>query len=293
MSHNSILIFAAIAAVIAVALVAFAKNLSKGFKSISKKNNYFLLLISVLNAIIAFGVTYATSDLFVIFWLLCLVFLVFGIVNLMITHSKFSPWPGEKKYEVIFGEIFFSIAVMLFVNVLFSLLQYYLKDKSFLFYPMLLSALAVILPLFFYYTFEAAINIPATDFHVWQYPVLKRIDPPDEGPNENLLVIGLNIPKRMLEKKTVFRAKAPENIILGELFYHFINEYNDGKSESPIQYLDEYKKPIVWWFRLKRKWYQFNRVLDPSKRVRDNFIKENSVIICEQLIQRPINSKSR
>jgi hypothetical protein len=286
MFHNNSIIFSAIAAVIIIAFVAFAKNLSKGFNAITRKQTYLLLFISALNAIVIFGITYISASLFIVFWAFCFVFITFGIINI-------SPGPGEKRYAVVFGEILFSIAAPLFVNLLFFLMEYYLKDKSFLFYPILISAVAFTLPLFIYYTFEAAVNIPSTDFHVWEYPVLKRIDPPDEALNENLLVIGFNISKRMFEKKTVFRAKAPENIILGELFYHFINEYNEEKSETPIEYLDEAREPIVWWFRLKRKWYQFNTVLDPSLRIRDNLIKENSVIICEQLIQTKNLDKAR
>jgi hypothetical protein len=293
MLHNVFLIFTAIGAVIMAALFAFAKSLSKSLSSLTKKYIFLLLFTSLLNSILLFAITYLTDDLFITFWIFCFIYLVFGILNIVLMHNSFSPGDGEQKTPYIFSEIFFSISITLLVSILFSLIEFFIKDKSFLFYPILMSGLFFTIPLFFLYTFDAAISIPATDFHVWEYPVLKRIDPPDESINENLLVIGFNISKRVFEKKTVFRAKAPENIILGELFYHFVNEYNEEKSETPIEYLNEYKEPIIWWFRLKRKWYQFNKVLDPFLRIRDNFIKENSVIICEQLIQPSYNTKQK
>jgi hypothetical protein len=290
MPNKSFLIFVSIGAIVTMAFTALAKNMSIGFGLITKKNVFTLLFISILNSIILFAITYLTDDLFLTFWVFCFVFLLFGLINISVIHEKFLPNPGEKKYVTTFSEIFFSIAIVLFVCIISSLLQYFLRSKDFLFYPVLFSGISFIVPLFFYYTYEAGINIPPTDFLVWEYPVSKRIDPPDEGINENTFVIGFDISKKALEKKTSFRAKAPENIILGELFYHFINEYNEEKSETPIEYLNEYKEPIVWWFRLKRKWYEFNKVLDPSQRIRDNFIKENSVIVCEQLVQ--TNKKS-
>lgn len=288
MLYKNILIFATITVVVIIAFIAFAKNLSQSFNSINKKTALSLFFISLLNAIIAFGITYLNDDPFFDFCTFSFIFLVFGIIHLLVIHDKFLVINSENKYTVAFGEMIFSIAIMLSVVLLISLLEFFIKDKSFLFVPVLLSVITFIVPLFFYYTFEAAVNIPETDFIVWEYPVLKRIDPPDESANDNLLVIGFNISKKIFEKKTVFRARAPENIILGELFYHFINEYNDDKSGTPIEFLDENKEPIVWWFRLKRKWYHFNKVLNPNVRIRDNFIKENAVIICEQLIRKPI-----
>ncbi|HZY38737.1 MAG TPA: TssN family type VI secretion system protein [Mucilaginibacter sp.] len=285
MLQNTLFIFSAIGAVIMTAFFAFAKSLSKSLGALTKMNIFVLVIFSLLNAVFLLAVTYLVGDLFIVFWLFCLIYLVFGIINFFLMHGRFLPLDGEKKYSCAFAEILFSIALMLFVTILSSLALYFLKDKTFLFYPVMLSVLAFIVPQFFYYTFDAAADIPATDFNVWEYPVSKRIDPPEESGNENLLVIGFNVSKKISEKKTVFRAKAPENIILGELFYHFVNEYNDEKSETPIEYLDANKDPIVWWFRLKKKWYQANKILDPTLRIRDNFIKENSVIICEQLVK--------
>lgn len=278
-----------LSAVITIALVALSKNMSRVFGSINKKGVFTLVFISILNAVILFAITFLTDDNFLLFWLYAMIFLLFGTINIFVTHHKFQAQPDEKKYAVALGEIFFTLSVALCVCIISSILQFYFKERDFMFYPILLSGLAYLVPLFFYYSFESAMDIPATEFPVWEYPE-KRIDAPVEVPNEKMYVIGFDIPKSISEKKTSFRAKAPENIKLGELFYHFINEYNDEKNGAPIEYLNESKEPIVWWFRLKTKWYQFNKVLDPSQRIRDNFIRENSVIICEQLIQKPNHS---
>lgn len=115
------------------------------------------------------------------------------------------------------------------------------------------------------------------------------MDPPDEREGDRLLVIGFEIAKKNTDgKKTYFRARAPEGIGLGELFYHFINDYNELHSETPIQYINHQNEPYEWWFRIKPKWYNGQRILHPNQTMTTNAIRENSVIICERIIT-PVN----
>ena len=108
---------------------------------------------------------------------------------------------------------------------------------------------------------------------------------PEDNANERLLVIGFMIAKKNADTaKTYFRAKTPENIKLGELFYHFINDYNDLQSETPIQFVDEYKEAVEWWYHRKPKWYQRRKILDPQLTMIENNVKENTVIICERIL---------
>lgn len=174
---------------------------------------------------------------------------------------------------------------MFFTIVVFSSLQYFLKDESFLFYPMLTSMLAFFIPLSVLHTFEAAYSIPSAEFNTWQYPINDPIELPDEKTGEKVLVIAFEIAKKKTNTvKTNFRAKGPETMKLGDLYYHFINDYNDSQSETPIKYADD-NNPIAdtWWFRVKPKWYQLQRILDPELSVRENKIKEDTVIICERI----------
>jgi hypothetical protein len=130
--------------------------------------------------------------------------------------------------------------------------------------------------------FRLLYAIPAAHYTTWQYPA-QAIDLPDEKEGEKLLVIGFEIAKKPTDTKTYFRAKAPEQMALGELYYHFINDYNDLQSETPIHFTDADNEMTNWWFRLKPKWYQRHRILDPFSTIAENGIKENSVIVCERL----------
>ena len=148
----------------------------------------------------------------------------------------------------------------------------------------MLSTLTFFVPMLVYYTFEAAYNIPSPTYGTWHYPVNNVIELPPENPKEKLLVIGFEIAKKASDaKRTFFRAKAPEGFELGELYYHFINDYNELHPETLIEYVDEEYEPNEWLFKMKRKWYESKIVLDPSASIRDNGIKENTVIICERI----------
>lgn len=151
-----------------------------------------------------------------------------------------------------------------------------------MFFPMLLCMLFFFVPVLLLHSFDAAMDIPLPSYTAWKYPS-KPIELPDEKENERLYVIGFEIPKKSTDvKKTYFRAKAPEEMLLGDLYYHFINDYNDLQSETPIEYSNN-DIAQDWVFRTKPKWNNFSRILDPNLTVSENGIRENTVIICERI----------
>ena len=266
-----------------VVLTIFAKQFSGAFAAGGSKPVISSFLISTLGAAGAYAMTLIIQNMFLVYWILAAIFLLLGIFQASFINKKyFSPVP-EKKGRTTIGEIMFGLSVLFFAVVAFSALQYFFNDRSFLFYPTLFSGLFFFIPTILVHTFHAAYKIPQANYTTWQYPE-KPIDLPEEKPNERLLVIGFEIAKKETDStKTYFRAKAPDGILLGELFYHFINDYNELQSETPIQFEDKNGMPNEWWFRIKPKWYQFNKILDPNETVKANGIKENSVIICERI----------
>ena len=268
-----------------IVLVAIVKQFAEGFSISGKKPIVFGSLSSIIISGAAYLSTYFNDDnLFAIFWFFTGIFLIFGIIHIVFFHKKYFYSNKDNKDKVLFGEILFCLALIFFTVAVFSSLQYFLKDRGFLFYPMLMSLLAFFIPLTVLHTFEAAYNIPATEFSVWQYPIHNPIELPDEKAGEKVLVIAFEIAKKKTDPvKTNFRAKGPETMKLGDLYYHFINDYNDAQSETPIEYAENDDIAYEWWFRVKKRWYQFRRILDPELSVRENRIKENSIIICERI----------
>ena len=268
-----------------ILLLNIVKQFAEGFAGSGKKPVIYGTFSAVIASLAAYGSTLVSEHLFSVFWLLSGIFLLFGIVHMAIVHNKyFSPYQQDST-KVLIGEILFALSVVLFTIVVFSSLQYFLvQDKDFLFYPLMMSTLAFFIPVLVMHTFQAAYEIPPPVYSTWEYPVNQTIDLPAENPREKIFVIGFEISKKITDtKRTYFRAKAPENMQLGELYYFFINDYNELQSETPIEFADKQYEPYEWWFRKKTKWYQAIHILDPALSVKDNGIKENTVIICERI----------
>ncbi|HMP91508.1 MAG TPA: TssN family type VI secretion system protein, partial [Phnomibacter sp.] len=233
----------------------------------------------------AFFTTYVSENLFTVFWILAAIYLIFGIIHQIITRKKYFKAKPENRAKIRFAEIMFAMALVMFTVVVFSVLQYFIKEKTFLFFPMMLSTLAFFIPLLASHTYDAAINIPIPKFNTWAYPINNPIDLPDEDPRERLLVIGFELAKTENQpKRTYFRAKAPEGMKLGELFYHFVNDYNDMQSDTPIEVTNMAGEAYQWLFRTRPKWYKISQVLNAEYSIRENLIKENTVIVAERVL---------
>lgn len=268
-----------------VTLAVIAKKLASGFAANGKKPFVYGAFSSTVASGAAYGTTLISDNLFTVYWILAAIYLLFGIIHMALVHKKYFSADKQNAIKVIIGEILFGFAIIFFTVVVFSALQYFVADETeFLFYPLLISTITFFVPFLFMKTFDAAYKIPSAVFKTWQYPLDEQIEVPDERPGEKILVIGFEIPKNASgEKKTLFRARAPDSMTLGELYYHFINDYNEAQSETPIAFVDDGIGPHKWWFRRKSKWYQPERILDPEITVRENGIKENTVIVCERL----------
>lgn len=261
------------------------KNYVDSFASKSKKPVLWGGLSAAGLSGIAYLSTFISDQLFKVFWLLSFIYLFFGIIHVVFFHKRYFLSNKNNRNRVIIGEIMFGMSLIFFTIVVFSSLQYFLKDKDFMFFPMLISTLWFFVPVVFLYTFEAAYKIPLPQYPTWLYPIDNPIELPDEKANEKLLVIAFEISKNAENNvKTNFRAKGPDTMALGDLYYHFLNDYNEVQSETPIEYADKKGNAFEWWFRLKTKWYQSSKVLDPALSIKENNIKENNIIICERII---------
>lgn len=268
----------------AMAMFGIVKRFAGKFGKAGLKPLLYSIVVSLISGLLMFGLSFLISNLFILFWIFVFLFLGLSVLHRHLTHEKYFVEKGVELNKLMSGELLFVVEIVLLTLLLFSASQYFLLDKNFLFYPVLCSSLSMFIPYFIIYTFEKAWSIPSSNYPTWMYPV-KPIEVPDDNSNERLLVIGFMIAKKNHDTtKTYFRAKTPENIKLGELFYHFINDYNDLQSETPIEYVDEYKEAVEWWYHRKPKWYQLRKILDPNLTMIENNVKENTVIICERIL---------
>jgi hypothetical protein len=269
------------AAAISAFFVKMVSTIRGAWKPYQRKTILYafmiLLSFSALGCVGYFS-TFGDHLLFFIFFQFCFLFLGIGHLFWMRTWLKWSGGHGSATLELPF-----TLAVAMFGSIAFSIL-FRLFDRSGLEYDMTSSTLFFFIPWVVAATFAAAVAIPAKDLRQWRYPVGVEIKDPEDEKLKNLLVISFEFKKQTTDElSTNFRAKAPVDMDMGDLFYYFVNDYNDRHPNGPIQFIDALGTPYGWVFYRKPQWYLlFRRYIDTSKSVFNNHIRENDVIICSR-----------
>ncbi len=216
--------------------------------------------------------------------LICLqaYFLLLGAAHIYFMNQYLS-WSGQT--GSLWPELFFTLLLSLFGAIVF-LLCYPMFNKDKMGTLMTGSILFFIVPYVFYQAYRSAVAIPPKILKEWFYPVGEEIDEPEDSKLRNMLVISFEFEKRANDGTlTNFRAKAPAQMDFGQLFYYFLNDYNEKNPSGKVQYVDNNGSPYGWVFYKKNDWYHFlTRYIDAEKTVSGNSIKENDVIICSRTL---------
>jgi len=251
------------------------------FKPFAKPTALYLLIFAVVLGLTGFVValpwfyTYLQHFIF-----MQVIFLAWGIVHVW-ALTRFLKWTGEGSF---WAELLYTIVLML-LGGMFFLIAYRVVNRDGLELAMATAILFFLIPRVVFQTYRAAMRISPKIFRQWFYPVHETVAEPDFAKLRNLLVISFEFQKRTSDKYfTNFRAKAPVDMEFGQLFYYFINDYNDRHPNDVIRYVAETGQPNGWIFYKKPKWYTFiTRYIDADRTIFLNKIKENDVIICSRI----------
>lgn len=207
-------------------------------------------------------------------------FLLMGSAHVYFMQRKLK-WSGNA--TSLFPEMIFSLVVGLSGSLVFILLYRWLNHNG-MEHAMAGSTCFFIIPFFFYHTFLMAADIPLKIRKQWLYPLHEKMEEPDESKLKNLLVISFELEKQAGDAHlTNFRAKAPTGMEFNQLFYHFLNDYNEHHPNSRIQLADSSGEPHAWMFYKKPRWYSLStKYIDTDKTIYNNYIRENDVIICSR-----------
>ncbi|MBC8033521.1 MAG: hypothetical protein H7Y03_05210 [Chitinophagaceae bacterium] len=268
-----------------IALAAItAKLISKvrgTFKPYQKSTLLYLLCALIFFGIIALtahpSLMSASISALVLFQAY---FLLLGSAHLYFMTGTLK-WSGDNKAFLL--ELLFTILVSLLGSIAFVLV-YHLINKNGFEYLMAGSIVFFLVPFFFYESFKKAVDIPPKIVKAWFYPVNQEVEEPEDSKMKNLKVISFEFRKTPEDPITTnFRAKAPTDMEFGELFYFFINDYNERNPNSKVQFTDSAGKPYGWVFYKKDSWYSvITKYIDADKTIFNNQIKENDVIICNR-----------
>ncbi len=209
-----------------------------------------------------------------------LLFLAAGILHVYYLPKVVTWAAGDNVFlpKAIFTFVIAIIGFVLFIMVFKWINRegyHYIAGSSIAFF---------IIPLFVYQTFLQAIAMPPKIFKEWFYPVNTEVQDPDEDKLKNMLVISFEFQKNLNDKHfTNFRAKAPRDMEFGQLFYYFINDYNERHPNSKIAFGDDSNEAYGWIFYKKQRWYTVNTFyIDPEKTFYANRVRENDVIVCRR-----------
>ncbi len=270
------------ASLLMAGLGAYISKAKGSFAPYRKATIIYLLVSILINGLVGLmGWSALFSTPFATLVICQVIYFILGFLHIGWMH-KFLKWSGTDKslwFEIIFTVVVTAFAFMAFVMV-FGLFNregyhYYLSTSVFF----------LLIAYFVYTTFLKATSIPLKIYAKWFYPVHEEIDDPDEEDMKNMLVISFEFQKKKTDPHfTNFRAKAPVDMEFGQLFYYFINDYNERHAQAKIEFINEQASPDGWVFYKKPKWYHFStHYIDTDKSFFTNHIRENDVIVCKRV----------
>jgi hypothetical protein len=251
------------------------------FKPYTKATIFYSIICLFFFAAIAFTAhpdIFTEPLTFLIFYQVY--FLLFGCLHFYLMHQLLR-WSGDE--STFWAEVLYTVILGMLGSIGFVLVYRFVNEEG-LGYLMTISSLFFVIPLFVFQTFRKATAIPPRVLKHWLYPLSEDIQEPDESKMKNLLVISFEFHKKTSDSHyTNFRAKAPTDMEFGQLFYHFINDYNERHPNEKVEFISDRGDVHGWIFYKKPKWYSFlTQYVDTGKTIYTNNIRENDIIICSR-----------
>ncbi|MCE6988884.1 TssN family type VI secretion system protein [Dyadobacter sp. CY323] len=203
-------------------------------------------------------------------------FLVLGILHVYLLSQWFDPLFENKSVKAI-G---FTLLVTLLAAILIIFLFHKLSNELTKGAGMATALVGFMFPIFVARVYQNYLEIPLKEYKKWYYPVGQPLPDMDLLDLSRVLVIQFEFTKKFNETAfTNFRAKAPNAMLFGELFFIFLNDYNDRNPASPIEYLAANGTPYGWLFYQKSPWYKRRKYMDPDLTFQANGVLDNETIV--------------
>jgi hypothetical protein len=175
----------------------------------------------------------------------------------------------------------FSLAIGIYVFSLLYNLFNPIKNGLFI----ATAAMPLLIPLLFHWSYQAFLEIPPEIYKVWNYlPDSPELDL--EGLDfDRMMVIEVEFSRQATDEDLLkVKAKAPANVVYGDWFQKFINDYNTKFPASRIAYAGADAQTYGWIFYVKPTFFRRRRYIDPTLSITDNRIQEVKTIVCKRVI---------
>ena len=271
-------ILAAIAGIVSL-IVFLVINGSKGDVKNRKALLFILFFAIIITAFGSLGMVDGIDES--IWWFIMLqgAFLILGSVFYYLLKIDFF---GQLRKPVI-SQVALLVSNTALGFIGFCLLFAYFQKGLEFNYGM--SIFVFLIPYGFMITFDFLASIPPEIHKVWYYPVDMEEPDFDKIDINNIYLLELEFSKSPNDStQKNYKAKAPVDMVFGEWYRSFINNYNYKFEEEPIQFLDRNKEPHGWMFFTKpQSMWQSKRFIDPDKSIRNNKLTEKTIIVAKRV----------
>lgn len=270
-----------------VLIIAILKKLNPNFGNLGNKTFWVNIGSGLLGSVVTYLVSLMINDYLWMYVFIGLVSLLLGLIFFLLFHKSFFNYKKHNYQQQFVTEFFYAFSVLNIIVAGFIAARHFISLESNLVYPIIGSLLLFLVPLLLYQSYYMIANIDIPIYNHWSYPVQEEIPLLEEHDGDKILVLALKLIKTTSQDEdyTVFRTKAPEEMVLGDLLYHFINEYNEVQSETPIAYMDSKLVPYKWYLYKERKGWKSARVLEPNTSIKKNNLNEDDIIVCDRIIE--------
>lgn len=197
--------------------------------------------------------------------------LAFGLGHILLMY-KFVPQitPGD------FWRGFLVTLLIMLAGTIAAVVLYYFIHLDFRFITYILP---FAIPYLCWQVYRVFFQIPSPIYKSWYYPLNEEMPDLDMIDLSQIEVVQFVFAKNPQDTtQTNFTSKAPLNMTLGQLFFIFINDYNDKNIQHPIGYLKSAQQPYGWLFYRKKKWFNQRHFFDTDLSFRNNSIQPNEFI---------------
>lgn len=287
----SYLLFPVVAFITGIFMIRYNK-LNKVLSN--KKLIIFILLSAVAMAVPGLLGLLSTSFIPSGYLLCQLIYLLLGGLYLWLLLRHFSAHMESKKGFITVC----SLVVMLLGAYLFSLVFNYFGE---LHYGLVAAGAVIvfIIPLLFYWTYIALLNIPSEIYKVWHYNDSSESINLDHIDFSRLLVLEVEMFKEVTDPNQLkVKVKAPPELAFGSWFRKFIDDYNYKFPNSPIRYSAEDGDIYGWIFYVKPSWFKRRIYIDPEKTIAGNGLLEKYTIVSKRVtekseIPKPVQDRNK
>lgn len=248
--------------------------------NIAKQQRNRFLLYALLICILFCGISLLqwinNRDVDIYYFFAQVLALMLGIVHISVLnyYLKLSE-PDE------FGKGLLITVIIMLIGAIFAALLYYFTHLK---YSFITFIFPFVIPYLFWQTYRFFLQIPRREYKLWYYPLDRPMPDLDMIDLSQIQVVQFVFLKKVKDVSEInFTSRAPLNMTLGDLFFIFINDYNERNSQNTIEFLGERNRPYGWLFYRKRKWFRPRRYFDPELSFRENAIQPNEFIYSKRI----------